>query len=181
MLSTVLGACTSSGATGPATLSTDGQPRMVSAWATDSNASYLLAVNGGTTGYEPWEIVLAEVPEGTSCADGTGQGSLLHDASGWAVTIDIAVPYAQGDDPHTLAQLAPGAMPIADFGSDQPITQRTASVQVFDRAPGVDMLSAGTLEITSFDGDAIAGHFDGTGTGPTGSASGTFTATRCTF
>ncbi|HEY1557274.1 MAG TPA: hypothetical protein VGF94_20700 [Kofleriaceae bacterium] len=170
----------SSQATGPATLSVNGGTSMqVSAYASLTNASYLIGPSG-TTGFEPWQVVLLVAPTGTSCATGLGNGSLEDDASGWLATIDIAVPYMQGDDAAALEDLQAGSMPIADFGSLEPVAQPEASLQVFDTGDE-GVMSAGTLTITGFDDTGIEGTFEATGTGAATRAAGTFIATRCDF
>jgi hypothetical protein len=185
----ILAACTSNSSTGnstgPATLSTEaGAEKILSAWSvkqTGPDAQFLIGTSG-TIAYLPWQIMLGTIPSGTSCVEGTGHGTLQEDASSWRVAIEIAVPFAQGDDENARAVLSTGPIPISLLDSDlPPLTSPRASVQLFDADPVEDLLDTGTLTITKFSDAGIEGHFEATGPGPTTMASSTFTAQRCTF
>ena len=175
-------ACTNThdGSTGTASLTMDGQSPAVSAWAvpaTPEDGAYLLG-SGGTIAYLPWHILLGSVPVGTDCVTGTGNGSLRHDASSWEASIEIAVPYAQGDDTVAISMLQDGPIAVATLNSGLgPLTSPLAEIQLFTGAE--DVLSSGTLTITSFTDAGIEGNFQATGTEMTKNASGTFSASRC--
>ena len=173
----LLPACLSSQDTGSATLSTNGAAApTVSAWAFQPTDAYLLGPSGNNA-YLPWQIMFGSVPPGTDCSSGTGHGSLQHDASSWLVAVQVAVPPADKDSP-----LSPGPIALGELSSLGPaITAPRAEVQVFDPTPTEDVLTQGTLTITTFGADAITGTLDATGSGATTTVSATFTANRCDF
>jgi len=159
-----------------------GAEMQVSAWAIEDTgpAAHFLIGPNGTIAYLPWQIMLGSVPVGTDCADGTGHGSLRHDASSWLVSVEIAVPFTHGDDTNARAMLNDGAIPLGSLNSGlPPITSPLADVQVFGTGIDEDVLESGTLTITSFSDAVIEGHFEATGTGATTMAEATFTAPRC--
>ncbi len=178
-----LAACAKSdGKTGPATLSRNGGAAItVSAWATKPNPDVFLLTQTGNA-YLPWEITIGSVPAGTDCASGTGHGSLQHDASSWLASIEVAVPYASGDDKRALSILPEGDMPVQELSSGSMVIAPVAGVQIFtDESSDLGDMSGGTLTIESFSDAAIEGRFEVTGSGVTTTASSAFTANRCDF
>jgi hypothetical protein len=171
-------ACTSSAApTGPASVSLDGGA------AVTASASMVQQIGDSvqfldspqaTLAYLPWLISINLAPAGTPCSSEKVAFPLY--------TVEIAVPYQNGEELTKAADLSVGAMAIQPLSSEQqPLTMPLAQVQVYGQQDLPDILTSGTLTITSFSSEQIAATLSASGSGATSSLSGTFVATRCDY